>query len=215
MEQIRQLRCLPFITRNVRDEIVDGRIEHRLRQTNFEAFWQMLAALPNRRLKCEVVRGQLRRSNPKPRGQLFNRNIGWQFGLLEVDRTSRYQARKILVDILINLLRREESDIEVPRRKSERPAVVLAQDVHIRCVAIFAHRAPRTGKTVVVCGNGHGPIAGDRIVVSKESCGGLRRGKRIVTFIDDVINAHESSTRAACELPYAGCANVRACIRII
>ena len=68
---------------------------------------------------------------------------------------------------------------------------------------------------MVVRGNCHWPVAGDRIIVGKQLAGSSSRKKRIVAFVKDVVYLHKPTTSTARKLPDAGRAYMRSGIRII
>jgi hypothetical protein len=167
MKQIRQLLCIPARRRDIGDQLVERCGQQSRRHAYRKSLGQVFAAGDYSGLQCRIALGQLPRANTETGGQVVQRDERLQIGGGEVQRDRRHEPGEIPFDVLVNLFGREERHVEISRRESEGPAVVLAQNIDVGRVAVFLHRSPHAAQPMVVGSNRHRPIAGDGVVVGK------------------------------------------------
>ena len=120
-----------------------------------------------------------------------------------------------MLRILVDLHRRQECDIEIARGETESPAAIFAEYFCVGGVAILAHGAPYTGQAMIVCSDRHRPVAGDGIIVRQQLGGGFGCRKRVVAFIEHMVDLQVAAAGTGRKLPDTGRPNMGPCTGII
>ena len=124
------------------------------------------------------------------------------------------QLSEVALGVLLDLERRQELRVEVPRREAEAAALVAVDDRGHVARAELAHGPLHAADAVVVAGERERP--GVRaLVVRREQPGGGDGGEPgVVALVDHVVDAHVDAAGGARELPEPGGADVRARRRV-
>ena len=123
---------------------------------------------------------------------------------MEAQRRIHGELAEVRPVVLLDLERREELGVKVPRGEAEGLAVVLTDDAGNVGRSDLADGASHPLGAVVVGGDCQRPAVERTMDLAQVESGGPRRGERVPALVDERVDAHEAPAGRRNELPDAG-----------